>query len=217
MSKSIEDYLEVILELSREGSGARITDIAGKLNIAKASASQAVGVLKKLGLVRQDKYGPVVLTEKGIEEASRVRHRHRTIKKFLTDVLEVDDKTAEKDACLIEHVVSPQTLEKILLFIEKSEKHAKGCCPALSGGKGGEGVAVPAVYLSDLDKGAKGRVVSVSSGEYKKRLLDMGLTPGAEFSVEGRAPLGDPIEIRVKGYDLTLRKKEAKAVAVEVL
>lgn len=71
--------------------------------------------------------------------------------------------------------------------------------------------------LRDLAAGDSGRVVGFSEGSkaYRRRLLDMGLTPGVEFSVTRYAPMGDPVEIRVRGFSLSLRKSEADAVRVE--
>jgi len=53
-------------------------------------------------------------------------------------------------------------------------------------------------------------------GKIKRRLFDMGITPGAEVLMRKRAPLGDPIEITIRGYELTLRKTEASCVTMEV-
>ena len=62
-----------------------------------------------------------------------------------------------------------------------------------------------------------GVVKSVAGeGKIKRRLFDMGITPGAEIHMRKRAPLGDPIEITIRGYELTLRKSEAVCVTMEV-
>lgn len=66
--------------------------------------------------------------------------------------------------------------------------------------------------------GENGIVKSVSGeGKIKRRLFDMGITPGAEIYMRKRAPLGDPIEITVRNYELTLRKTEAVCVTMEVM
>ena len=71
--------------------------------------------------------------------------------------------------------------------------------------------------LSDLKKGDKGKIVKISgSGSAHRRLLDMGLVSGSEIEMQGVAPLGDPIEIKVKGYNLSLRKEEADSIKVEM-
>lgn len=73
------------------------------------------------------------------------------------------------------------------------------------------------IHLQDLPVGARGRVVGYeqSGGGYKRKLLSMGLTPGIEFKVIRHAPLGDPVEIEVRGFKLSLRKQEADALIVE--
>jgi Fe2+ transport system protein FeoA len=71
--------------------------------------------------------------------------------------------------------------------------------------------------LGELKKGDKGKIVKISgSGNVHKRLMDMGLISGSEIEMQGVAPLGDPIEIKVKGYNLSLRKEEAASINVEV-
>ena len=71
--------------------------------------------------------------------------------------------------------------------------------------------------LDQFAIGEKGVVKSVTAeGAIKRRLFDMGVTPGAEVFMRKRAPLGDPIEITLRGYELTLRKSEAVCVTMEV-
>lgn len=71
--------------------------------------------------------------------------------------------------------------------------------------------------LSELNKGEKGKIVKISGkGNVHRRLLDMGLVSGSEVEMQRVAPLGNPIEIKVKGYNLSLRKEEASSIQVEV-
>lgn len=70
--------------------------------------------------------------------------------------------------------------------------------------------------LSQLSIGESGTVVAVNGeGAIRRRLFDMGITPGAEVYLRKKAPLGDPIEISLRGYELTLRKNEASNVQVK--
>jgi Fe2+ transport system protein FeoA len=70
--------------------------------------------------------------------------------------------------------------------------------------------------LSDLTPRAKGRIVAVKGRDaIHRRLLDMGVVRGTEFEVEKKAPLGDPIQIKIMGYHLSLRKYEAETITVE--
>jgi len=71
--------------------------------------------------------------------------------------------------------------------------------------------------LSEFSVGESGKVVKVNGvGAIRRRLFDMGVTPGAGVYFRKKAPLGDPIEISLRGYELTLRKAEAACVVVEV-
>ena len=72
--------------------------------------------------------------------------------------------------------------------------------------------------LNQFVVGERGIIKSVSGeGKIKRRLFDMGITPGAEVYMRKKAPLGDPIEVTIRGYELTLRKTEAACVTMEVI
>lgn len=72
--------------------------------------------------------------------------------------------------------------------------------------------------LKDLKPGDKARVVKIhGAGAVKRRIMDMGVTKGSEFLVRKVAPLGDPVEINIRGYELTLRKNEGEIIEVETL
>ncbi|BCV21637.1 DtxR family transcriptional regulator [Moorella sp. Hama-1] len=222
ISYAMQDYLEAILELYEQEDVVRVTDIAARLGIAKASVSQAMHTLANLKLIKQERYGPIELTPAGKKEAAKIRRRHQVLYRFLVEILGVDAKTASKDACLIEHVVSPLTLARLIEYLEKETGTRHKEVGGTSEGK--EAVtmeikeAINIRSLSELEKGARGRVIRIAAnGEIRRRLLDMGVVPGTEVAVEGVAPLGDPIEVKVKGYHLSLRKKEAAAIFVEHL
>ncbi len=71
--------------------------------------------------------------------------------------------------------------------------------------------------LDKIEKGETGLVRSVEGdGKVRRRLFDMGVTPGAKVTLRKKAPLGDPIEITIRGYELSLRKAEAELVNIEV-
>ncbi len=72
--------------------------------------------------------------------------------------------------------------------------------------------------LSDFAAGQRGRIVKVNGdGRIRRRLFDMGVTPGAEVLLRKKAPLGDPLEVNLRGYELSLRKSEAACVETEVM
>lgn len=117
MSPSLEDYIEVIYSLGEARDPVRLTDIAARLELTKASVSRAVQTLKSEGMVEHERYGTLMLTELGLAKAREVAHRHALFKRFLMETLHIPEDVAERDACGIEHVVSPQTvaaMEKLM-------------------------------------------------------------------------------------------------------
>lgn len=74
-----------------------------------------------------------------------------------------------------------------------------------------------AKYLKNLQVGDSGRVIGYDNAgkAYRKKLLAMGLTPGTEFNIVRYAPLGDPVEIKLRGFSLTLRRDEAAVLLIE--
>ena len=198
LTPSMEDYLETILQLSKENGVAKISDIARSMKIAKPSVTQAVALLRRDGLVTQTPYGPISLTEAGREKAQEVWHRHQVISRFLFDILKVPSDVANKDACLIEHIISPETIARMDAWLEPT-------MPAL-------------VSLDKLRVGQKGQVVSIEgrNNPIRQRILEMGLVPGAEITVERMAPLGFPIEISLRDFHLSLRQEEASRILIRV-
>lgn len=70
--------------------------------------------------------------------------------------------------------------------------------------------------LDEMPLGSKAKVKQISrDASVRRRLMDMGVVPGVEIEIKGKAPLGDPIEILLRGYKLTLRKNEAANIIVE--
>ncbi len=70
--------------------------------------------------------------------------------------------------------------------------------------------------LSEFNIGETGQIIKVEGeGRIRRRLFDMGITPGADIYLRKKAPLGDPMEITIRGYELTLRKEEADLVTLE--
>jgi len=72
--------------------------------------------------------------------------------------------------------------------------------------------------LDKVDLKSRVKVVQIVPGStIRRRIMDMGITIGVQLVVEGKAPMGDPIEIQVRGYKLSLRKNEAKDIMVELI
>lgn len=122
LREASENYLEAILKLEDENRSVRSIDVAGELGVSRPSVNKALGVLKKAGMVEQQPYGRISLTENGRDRATEVLRRHNTLKAFLVGVLGVDESTADFDACKMEHVMSEQTMKKLTDYFENIVK-----------------------------------------------------------------------------------------------
>lgn len=118
LTPSTEDYLETIYRLRGIGkSGVRSSDVASQLQVAKPSVNRALRNLMEGGWITQEPYALIFLTETGQQLAEGIFNRHRTLQRFLRDVLGVEEPVAEADACRMEHVISEQTLAKLQQFL----------------------------------------------------------------------------------------------------
>lgn len=122
ISPSQEDYLEAVYEIEADGQPVRVTDLALRLDVSKASVNKAVSLLKDTGLVNHEHYGTITLTEQGRSTAKEVSLRHKTLKRFLVRVLGVEDAIAEEDACQMEHAISQTTMDRLLEFLDKTKQ-----------------------------------------------------------------------------------------------
>ncbi len=122
LTKSNEDYLESIYLIQKEKKSVGVKDISVFLDISLPSVSEAVKKLNKKNLVKNERYGKIRLTKKGEKTAIKVYDKHKTLLDFLTKILNVDNKTALQEACLIEHFISSETNKKLKKFVKKELK-----------------------------------------------------------------------------------------------
>jgi DtxR family Mn-dependent transcriptional regulator len=115
MTESLEDYLEMVSFLSDEGE-VRVTDIAARLGVSKPSVHTALKNLEEQELIQHKRYQNVTLTKKGGQRAAEIRKKHQFLTDFLVSVVGVDAVTAERDACKMEHVLSPETLKRMKIL-----------------------------------------------------------------------------------------------------
>jgi DtxR family Mn-dependent transcriptional regulator len=118
----MEDYLEAIYNLCRTEGVARVKAIADRLEVTNPSVVGAIRRLKGRNLVIQERYGYVRLTDEGEEIAGAILHRHEVLSKFLEEILGLDHETASRDACRIEHAVSPETVRRLRAVAEFIER-----------------------------------------------------------------------------------------------
>ena len=120
MTQSLEDYLEAVYVLIADERPAQVRDVAKMLSVKMPSVVKAIHELKKLELVTQKPYSPIELTAKGRRVAKLVLNRHTLLRSFLMQ-LGVRRKTADRDACLMEHILSAETLERIRLYTQETK------------------------------------------------------------------------------------------------
>jgi len=128
LSSNMEDYLEAIARLERDKGVVRVRDLSHVMGVKAPSATSALAILTRDGLVVHEKYGHIELTSSGRRIAADVQHRHDVLLKFLIEVLNIGYKNAESDACKMEHAISSATMKKFTEFMKFVED-----CP--SGGR----------------------------------------------------------------------------------
>lgn len=118
LSSSFEDYLEAIYMLEIEGKPIKSVDIAKMIGVSRPAVNKAMNELLKKNYIEKPPYGEITLTDEGREIAKKVYHVHVTIREFLIKI-GVNKDIADIDCCLIEHVISKETLDAIEKFIKK--------------------------------------------------------------------------------------------------
>ena len=246
LTASLEDYLEAIFQIIAEKQAVRPKDIARRLKVSNASVTGALRSLAEKKLINYAPYDVISLTTDGKTAARDVIRRHEVLRDFFVKVLAVEETNADQAACQMEHSIPRDILERFIQFAEFIEVCPRGGSKWIAGfshhcdqgdteencekcisitlhefrkrKRKGDRQVMNILNLKDLKPGQKGKVLKIKvRGETSKRIVEMGVTPGAVVEVERIAPLGDPIDIKVKGYHLSLRKEEAEGVEIESL
>lgn len=219
LSSSLEDYLEVIAELVEEEGHAHTKEIAKRLHFSMSSVTNALQNLAARGLIEYRPNAPVVLTSEGTERAAVIRNRHLALRTFFMDVLKIPGEEANETACRVEHVVSEEVLSRFVYLAEvitnredcvQLREHLEQTMPRLCPSE-----SVSLTPLSDLPEGEQAIVVKVSDNlRGKKRFADLGLVPGTLIKMEGHAPFGNLLRIKVMFSSLSLRSEDAVNILV---
>jgi len=234
LTPALEDYLETIYRLVSKHGFARVRDIASARNVRPASVSPAMRRLDDLGLIQYERREYVGLTATGEQAARRIYARHTVLRRFFTDILGLPADQAERNACAAEHSLTPEALDRLVRFFEylavcpeaddqllrfqrcSLVHHDVPPCPNECHGLHDLVERTPRMSIADLTPGQRGRVTQVESdGAIRQRLLDMGLLPDAVIEIARVAPAGDPVWIKLQGFELALRRSEAASVLVE--
>lgn len=211
LSSNMEDYVESIELLSRKKKVVRVKDIAKSLNIKMPSVTAALQKLEEKGLINYERYGYIDLTESGKAIAEKVYSRHSFLTEFFYEVLKIDRTRADEVACRVEHDLTSEACKQIFKLIEfyKSESSEnQEWTKRLDG-------ILEQRPLSEIMEGDTSVIVYINESPYKKRLGEMGFRKGETIRVIKYAPLKDPIEVKIKEYNISLRVEEAKSIIVK--
>ncbi len=240
LSSSLEDYLEKIWEIISKKGVVHAIDIAESLKVKKPSVTSALRKLAAKGLINYQPYKPVTLTHTGEFTARKILEKHIAIKNFFLNVLDIERNVANELACSMEHLVTDKIVSKMIAFEkfvhrcpnfdyswidgegffcntkeDKCDNCDTNCKNSYINTKSEEKKMSKA--LSEMKPGENGIVSSVSHlSPNRKKLTEMGIIKGRPVEIIKIAPLGDPIEIDVKGYKLSLRKEEASNIIVNI-
>ena len=119
LTSNMEDYLEAFSLCANEEGIARVSDIRDMLGVKTPSVTGAVKALAEAGYMVHQPYKGIELTAKGRRAAEDVKKRHAILSRFLTQVLGVTPKTADIDACKMEHTISREPLEKLHDYLHR--------------------------------------------------------------------------------------------------
>mgnify|MGYP000889080968 CR=1 FL=1 len=224
ISSSLEDYLEAISEIIAVNGHAHTKDIAKRLQVKMPSVTNALQALSVRGLIRYQSHAPVVLTALGAETAAVIVRRHRALKRFFTEILKIDQDEAEDVACEIEHVIGEKVMSRFVTLSEAINE--RDDCRQL---REYLDVTMPQICvdskisredltpLNELPIGETAMVIKVGENlRGIKKFADLGLVNGTVVTMEGRAPLGDLLRVRVMGSSLSMRASDAAYIRVKI-
>lgn len=216
ISSSLEDYLEAIAEIIEEQGHAHTKEIADHLKVKMPSVTNALQALSARGLIHYQSHSPVFLTPAGAETAAVIRHRHNALRNFFCDILKLPANESNDAACKVEHIIGEKVMSRIVLLSEaiavrkdcaELRAYLNQTLPQLNSETSEQ---EQLISLDQLPVGARGVVVKVAENlRGIKKFADLGLVSGTLLEMEGTAPLGDLMRIKVMGSSLSLRKSDA--------
>ena len=126
LSASLEDYLEAIFHVVSEKQAAKPSDVSKRLGVNHSSVTEAVQVLADRGLVNHQPYGLITVTPEGKVIAENVVHRHSVLREFFVNILAVPHKQADEVACKMEHMITPEIMERFVHLLQFVETCPRG-------------------------------------------------------------------------------------------
>ena len=238
-------YLVTVYELEKEHRIARVGSIAKVLNVGLSSVSAALKTLADKKLLNYSPHSYITLTGDGLSLSQELTKRKVILYDFLHNTLALPSADADHNAHRLEQAIDDKTYDRLLDFINfintcprvgeewrrgfKKRCHEpldiENCEPCLEQNlesfyqnqektRDSTRTSTPTT-LADLQPGEKARITGLKAAN--RKMAEMGLLPGTVITMEKIAPLGDPCEIRLKGFNLSLRKQESAAIEVELI
>jgi len=202
-----EDLLEAAcLFLGREKSMPTIRDIAGQLSRDPDRIREDALQLENGGYLRLKDGDVIELSEKGLETGSRTMKKHRVLECFLSEILGMERTAASEEACILEHDISDETLDRLEGFMVLPNGHRK----RLQGGHR------KIQSLVDFPGGTELKVVTIRYQDGCERLSDLGIVPGEIIHLVNVLPQ-KAVVVKVKGCDIALSPEIASSILVESL
>ena len=203
-----EDYLESLCNLETEqGRPAAIDEVAAFLDLDVDSVMKDILELEQSGDLRIGEGGSVALTVNGRQEGMRVVRKHRILECFFTEMLGMEPDAASRDACVLEHDLPDEAVQKLKNLISGRPSGKFMPCA-----RRGWGRNLPT--LLDIEEGSEVIVRDLIQKGRSHRLADLGILPG-EHIVLRRKLSNNSVVVEVKGCDIALSPEIAGMVLVE--
>lgn len=205
MSTSVrEDCLEAILVLTQANGGSATAEgIMAAVDAKKADIEACLANLVAEGAIRQDD-GRYLLSPKGQCVAESVLRKHRVLECFLSEMLGMETGAASKEACVLEHKISDEAIDRLSRYIER---------PSHRRGRHGLGRRCEH-NLMDFAEGDLVEITMIRCLSRNRRLIDLGIMPGEQVSIR-RKLYNNALVVRVKGADIALSPEIASTVFAE--
>ena len=196
LTRSVEDYLKAIYQLSPEGRPASTSEIANLLSLSPPSVTGMVKRLSEHGLLEHVPYRGVLLTDEGRRAAIRMVRRHRLIEAYLVEFLGYSWDTVHEEAERLAHAVSDTMIERMATALGDPTVDPHGDPIPRADGSIEEITGTP---LSEVPVGETVEIhrVHASQPERLRYIASLGLRPGVQVRVVDRQPVDDLVTIQV--------------------
>jgi len=203
LSQSQEDYIKAIYQLRGNNTYVSTTELARRLKVTPASATEMLRKLAKLGLVVHDNYKGATLTELGEKVALEMIRHHRLIELFLTEILGYTWDEVHDEAEQLEHSISERMEERISEVLGWPDLDPHGDPVPTQDGHISNKVYQP---LADCKPGSQVKVMRVSDSdpEILKELSNMGIELKTQLTIVEKSKYEGPVHVIVKGKELAI-------------